>query len=76
MRLPTFNQGHGTMNPQKIDRHRLDHELLKYFLEHEMTIRREDPSLFWRIIDRLTTSPTLNPSPGHKPGFFNAMMIY
>jgi len=58
------------MNPQKVDRQQLDKELLRYFLEHEMQIRRENPSLFWQIIAQLTTSPTLTNCPCKSAGAF------
>jgi len=50
---------------------RNDRELLELFLKHEQQIRKDNPDLFWQLIERLETSHTLNPnSPGTKSGVF------
>lgn len=45
-------------------------ELLKMFLKHEQQIRRDDPALFWQLIDRLTSTQPTN-GPGISGAFFS-----
>ena len=54
-----------------------DQELLKLFLKHEQQIRKENPSLFWQLVERLTNSQTLNPnSPGSDAGVFYILKLF
>ena len=46
-------------------------ELLQMFLKHEQQIRARNPSLFWELIERLTSAEELQTnSPGRNAGVF------
>lgn len=52
------------------ERHESEKELLRFFLNNEQKIRKENPPLFWQLVDRLTTNRELIESPGQSAGVF------
>ena len=69
--------------PQKVRRGEQEYEMdtsnigkrdifgKKITADHEQQIRKDNPDLFWQLIEKLETSHTLNPnSPGTKSGVF------
>ena len=53
-----------------------DQELLQLFFKYEMQLRKENPSLFWQLVDRLSNSTVLQISPGISAGVFYLLKVF